>query len=123
MLVGCCTRSLRCTIGKCEYVDSGQEGAQRSQTPGRDIQACSGAIPAEPKTPLLFCIVELLLMLGFSWTDVWLHCPTVWLIRGKVIRTDKTEDADFCVGCSSRRCVIHMHNFVVRWFSSVNALV
>ena len=104
-------------------MDSGKDGAQRSQTPGWDIQACSRESPAEPKTTLHFCIVQLPLMLGFSMIDVWLHCPTVWLIGGEVIRTDRTEDADFCVGCSSRRCVTHMHNFVVRWFSSVNALV
>jgi hypothetical protein len=122
MLVGCSTRSLRCTIKKCECVDCGQEGAQRSQTPGRDVEACSGAIPAEPKAPSHFCIVELPLMLGFSKTGVWLHCPIVWLIGGEVIRTDKTRDADFCVGCSSRRCVTHMHNFVVRWFYFVKAL-
>jgi hypothetical protein len=35
-------------------VGSGQEGAQRLQTPGRLIQAGFGAIPAEAKTPLHF---------------------------------------------------------------------
>jgi hypothetical protein len=104
-------------------VGSGQEGAHRSQTLGRHIQACSRAIPAKSKPPSRFCIVELPLMLWFSRADVWLHCLTGWLIGGKVIRTERTEYADFCLGFSNRRCVTHMLNFVVQWFCFVKSLV
>ena len=70
-----------------------------------------------------FCIIELPLMLGFSRTNVWLHCLIGWMIGAEVIRTDRTEYVDFWLGFSRWGSFTDMLSLVVRWFSFVKALV